>query len=283
MMRFVNNNSGIRAASLQDHNDDRFTSERTFHMRSAFSLAACAVLGLVALGASAPRAAQAQATHVYDLNNTYADALGGASLAPNGGTLGATGYTFDRGQGLTLENSINASNYSIEMLFQFNEIGGYKRVLDFKNRIGDQGLYLNNGFLTFYFGSGIQSQVGTTLVSTFTPVSVVVTRDSATSLFTGYVNGVQEFAFTDSTSLGVFSAPNTIAHFFQDNLTGGATGENPSGFADRIRIYDTALSAQQVAGLGAPTATAAPEPGTIALALTSGLPVVGVVCRRRKK
>jgi len=40
--------------------------------------------------------------HNYDLNGSYADSLGGPSLVPvpNGGTLGATGYTFGPGQGL---------------------------------------------------------------------------------------------------------------------------------------------------------------------------------------
>ena len=40
--------------------------------------------------------------HDYELNGSFADALGGPSLTPNGGTLNATNYTFGPNQGLTL-------------------------------------------------------------------------------------------------------------------------------------------------------------------------------------
>src|SRR5262249_8472628 len=44
--------------------------------------------------------------HDYELNNTYADSMGGPSLQPNGGTLSSGSYTFGANQGLTLNNAL---------------------------------------------------------------------------------------------------------------------------------------------------------------------------------
>ena len=76
----------------------------------------------------------------------------------------------------------------------------------------------------------------------------------------GYVDGVQQISFTDTTSDAVFNAANNIIHFFQDDgVTGGR--ESNSGSVTEIRIYDGALTASEVAGLAS-----VPEPTSLALA-----------------
>src|SRR4051812_2009214 len=88
------------------------------------------VLGvLVLLAASDVRAVTL--THQYRLDGSYADDLGGPSLVPNGGTLGATRYTFGADQGLSLSNALtNNADYSIELVFQFQDLSSYRRILD---------------------------------------------------------------------------------------------------------------------------------------------------------
>ena len=220
--------------------------------------------------------------HDYQLNGTLADALGGPALVAAGGALGGSGYSFAPNQGLSLSNGLAGGNgnYSIEMSFSFSTIGGYRKILDFKDRSSDNGLYALGNALNFYpintNGSAFANNVN---------VDVVLTRDSGTNLVTGYLNGVSMWSFVDGGALAVFSGANDIAQFFKDDFATGQ-GEASGGFADYIRIYDGALDSTQaqcigtggsVANCGIPSqgGNNVPEPGTLALlgaaALAAGL------------
>ena len=74
---------------------------------------------------------------------------------------------------------------------------------------------------------------------------LVVTRDASTNQFVGYVNGVQQITFTDTSSDAIFTGPNNIIHFFKDDFATGQV-EVSSGVVDRIRIYDGDLTASEV-------------------------------------
>ena len=82
-------------------------------------------------------------------NNTLADANAGPSLVSYGGTL-SQGYTFGVLQGLSLSGTgIFDDFYFDNVNASFN---GYQRILDFKNREFDEGLYSRNGRLEFFVG-----------------------------------------------------------------------------------------------------------------------------------
>ena len=51
-----------------------------------------AALAALALAAGASQAATP--SHLYELNGSFADTFGGPSLVSNGGTLGASSYSF---------------------------------------------------------------------------------------------------------------------------------------------------------------------------------------------
>jgi hypothetical protein len=195
--------------------------------------------------------------HDYQFQNTLADSLGGPSLVSLGGTIGAGEYSFAAEQGLSLSNALpDDTNYSIYLDFEFDTLSGYRKIVDFKNLASDNGLYNLNTDLNFYnFNFGPS---GALTAGTF--AQVVLTRDSSTNTVTGYVNGVQQIQFVDSTSDGVFSAANNIINFFQDDAATGGR-ESSSGEVSEIQIYDAPLTAQQVAGLS----TSTPEPVSSAL------------------
>jgi hypothetical protein len=165
-----------------------------------------------------------------------------------GGTLGSTGYTFAAGQGPNVSNALsNTGEYSIEMVFRIDDISGYRNLINFNNRTGDNALYSLNGRLNFYQTSGGSSTTDD-LVNGQT-YRLVVTRNATTKLTTAYLNGVQKVQVTDNSNFYVASAAGGILHFLRDDVS-----EHPSGFLDQVRIYHSVLTASQVAALGGPPA-----------------------------
>lgn len=196
-----------------------------------------------------PAPSSSNAAHVYELNGSLRDELGGPRLVSYGGTLNATNYSFGPDEGLSLSNAIVPGDYSIEMIFNFENVYSWNRVVEFKNRGDDggvdEGWYVYNSTLQFYPVSYGTDEPFVAHVD----AHVVLTRDDATDLVVGYVNGVEQVYFTDSTDMAVFSGPGNIIHFFIDDLV--YSGEASAGVVDRIRIYDGALSASKVAELAA--------------------------------
>lgn len=235
--------------------------------------------GLVALSLmclSLP--ARAGLIHQYDLQNSYADALGGPALAPNGGSLaGGGGYQFDANQGLSLDGALPGPDvYSIAIDFSFARLDGYRRIVDFKDLQSDTGLYNLDQSLNFY-----NIITGPQVFATDTLARLVLTRDAA-GMVNGYLNGVLQISFDDSsTQLATFTGTDNRIWFFQDDVA--VPGEASAGFVNFIQIYDTALSADEVRALGGPTASAVPEPATWLLATGAGLALVAIRARDRRR
>ena len=201
---------------------------------------------------------------------------GGFPLVSEGGTIGATGYSFAANQGLVLSNTIPTSVYSIEVAFSFALNSGYRKLIDFKSLTSDAGLYMLGGKLNFY-----PVATGATIIPANQLMTMVLTRDAG-GIVTGYLNGVQELSFTDVSNYATFSDPQQLARFFHDdNATGG--GESSAGFVDYIRIYDTALSGDEVAGLTPPGAVGTVPEATTWSMMIVGFGIVGGAMRTRRR
>jgi hypothetical protein len=143
--------------------------------------------------------------------------------------------SFPAAGGLKLATSgVLSTTYSIVLLARLDTTTSYVRLLDFKTASTDYGLYNLSGNLTFYnsvspTGSGVP--IGTTSYA-----QIVLTR-SASGTVAGYVNGVAQFSFSDSSQDAVVSAANELRLFKDDGA------ENSSGKIARLRLYTTALTA----------------------------------------
>ncbi len=239
--------------------------------------------GVIAAVLLAGAVAHAQTpSHVYDLNGSLADALGGPAITNNsGGVLGANGVSFGINQGLSLSGVLTSATYSVETQFRLTDTAGYRKLIDFLNRTSDSGLYNFGGAMTFYPG------LGNGFANSITPntsTHLVITRDGVTNAFTGYVNGVSQFSFIDNTGASLFSGPNNIAYFFIDDVTNG--GEASAGFVDYVRTYNTPLTQAEVSNRFANrdvTFVAVPEPGSVALLVSAAPLPLAILARRRRK
>jgi hypothetical protein len=229
-------------------------------MSKKYWILAFTILAFV-LPATARFAAAQTAKADYRFQNDRASSLSGAPDLTDLGAGGANTFTveeidgaartvlrFPVSNGLRLApTTVVTSNevYTIVVLFRFDNdaVTSYKRILDFKDGTTDNGFYQNGGYLSFYVGS--QIALGTTFLSTNVYHQIVLTRDAAGTV-TAYADGVQEFSFDDSTRrAGVIDANNNL-RFFRDNE---GSPEHWSGAAARIRVFDRALSASEVAAL----------------------------------
>lgn len=154
--------------------------------------------------------------------------------------------TFDRGSGLELAPTagvINSGAYTIELLFRFDRLDGWRKIIDFNNATSDCGLYSLDGGLNFFptppaFGAPIDAD---------SYVQVVLTRD-ASGTVVGYANGARQFSFHDTDGIAVIDTNDTVRFFIDDTDT---NGEHSGGAVSRIRLYDGPLTGDEVAALAA--------------------------------
>ena len=168
----------------------------------------------------------------------------GSSLFIVDGTTGTTVLRFAGPPGLALAPTarvIPSSEYTIELLFRFDHLTGFRKILDFKDGVDDGGLYVLDGCLMFY----PKEQQALTAIGTDAYVQVILTRDS-TDRVVGYVNGVRQFAFADRGGLAEVNRKQTLRFFVDDRMT---TWEHSSGTVSQIRLFDRSLTANEVAAL----------------------------------
>jgi hypothetical protein len=157
---------------------------------------------------------------------------------------------FTQGAGYNLEpttGELGNTAYSIVVLFRLSYLSTFRshdRLIDFKDGNSDNGVYLLNGSLRFY----PHTRGGSRVIGDGEWAQVVITRAAGGTL-RGFVDGVQQWEFTDSSGDGIISSFNSLT-FFQDNHIDGLTDEHSAGAVARIRVFDRPLSQTEINNLG---------------------------------
>jgi len=170
-------------------------------------------------GPRLPADANLRLVRDYDLERGLRDLTGqGPELEPLGGQLARGAYVFGAGQGLRLADLGVSDHYALEFTFrhvrgpeQQEEGEGYRKLIDFKNREKDGGLYSYQGHLTFY-----------TLASGGVPIPgqdhrLRVERNRATRIVRVFMDWRPIFAFLDLDDEAVFEKRTGL--LFVDDAT----------------------------------------------------------------
>ena len=240
---------------------------------------------------STVRAANLMAT--YDFTNNFAASQPGMAAVTPVDPLGQNNFHTDtvfgqpdtvyRFQGnanpateqggflLNTAGMIPANNYSIEMVFNFDQTSSWRRILSVADRTLDTGFYVYNGHLQVWPDTGLGPNPFTAgayhhIVITVAPSGVIK----------GYIDGLTDL--TSTASVMNITSPTATLDFFLDNAAGGPTpNEYSSGSVSRLRVYQGALTEAEALALF--NNAQVPEPGSAALlGLSSAL-----LLRRRRR
>ena len=151
--------------------------------------------------------------------------------------------------GLLFSNAPQFVNntYTIEMVFKFNDLSGYRRVLNFEdpNNINiDKGVYIAGGALNFYEGFNLGANVTGAIFTVNIYFQLDFVRDGNTKIITCYKDGIQVGTFADNNDnfIPKASALYGIA-FFKDNAD---NGEESSGSVAKIKVYNYQLNTTEI-------------------------------------
>lgn len=150
---------------------------------------------------------------------------------------------FAAGEGCRLLNASQTVGdaHTIVVLFRFASNESWRRVIDYRNRKTDWGLYSYYGNLNYF---NVRTGTGGA-IQPDRYVQISLTRNDQGTV-RGYVNGIPEIDFFDSTSNATLDTDDILG-FFQDDTV--VANEHSAGAVSRIRIWDGALSAVEIADL----------------------------------
>lgn len=273
-------------------------------------LHAATVAGFLAMW-HVPAMAVPTPVHAFDFNGDYVDSITGtATITAEGGSIVGSRHVMDpqvppgNNHGLTLANANLSSPgvYSIEMYLAYDSVRSivdqhWIKVVDFKDATIPWGVYYEDmAFTTRWEADPADPGIASTLKMSYPgggpPVEhtngqpvmhagewnhLVFTRD-ASSQFSAYVDGELAFTFADTLDYGVFSGPDGIMRFLQNDVVDDSFDyfNVAAGSVEFLNIYDEALAAADVQALAA---AAVPEPSTVVLLV--GLGVAMAAWRRR--
>jgi len=165
---------------------------------------------------------------------------GGSYVQADVNGVPSTVFQFEYDTGFSLDTSgvIPNSEYTIVLLFEFDTVDTWHKVLDFTERVRDSGFYVLNHDIYFNL---LHPYAGDPAIVPDYYVQLVLTR-VASGTVTIYLDGVEKTSFQDSymgeDDLAVAANP---LYLFIDDIWEGGT-ESSGGSVARIRFMTRYLT-----------------------------------------
>src|SRR5262249_46022967 len=141
---------------------------------------------------------------------------------------------------LDTSSLVAANDYSVALLFRLADVSGYRRLIEFGDGASDDGLYVHDGRIDFRAGGDHEASSATIAAGEYSEV-VLVNSPTADVV---YVDGQRQVTIPSAGDL-----TSGALRVFKDNTVGPGTGEESAGAAARVRVYDGAMSEQEVLAL----------------------------------
>lgn len=225
-------------------------------MKQIISCGAIAALALVAAPASS-----AELIRDYRFQGNLSDALGHGALSAFSSGRGRfetrtvagvqrSVFTWDAPGGLIMVGNVQelAGGFSIAVLFEFDEVNDWRKVIDFRNREMDGGVYVLGGDLSFYPVGENHGRAGWVRPDRF--VQLVYTWDPSAEpgpLASIYGDGRLEHAAVDHGHEGAMLGAHNSIVFFRDDVS--TEDEHSGGSVARLRVYRGVLTAEEIVDL----------------------------------
>ncbi len=162
--------------------------------------------------------------------------------------------TANRGGGFTvLANSDIGTSYTVALKFSFSAVTSWRKIIDYENRVSDNGFYYYGSKLQFYNGGSTFNSTTTYPANTVLDLVIVRSATGATSgVFTVFGVGsdnslTQLFQYTDNVGNSIphktAGGQTKLGFFFDDTAT--SMEATPSGKVYDLRIWGgSALTTQ---------------------------------------
>ncbi|MGI6095030.1 MAG: MucBP domain-containing protein [Lachnospiraceae bacterium] len=155
-----------------------------------------------------------------------------------------------RGGGFLLDIDKDiGEEYTIGLKISFeNTLGGWRKIIDYKNSASDTGFYFYNGGHLNFYNYGVN---GASVTQPNQVVDMIVRRNKTTKEFEAYIvnNGVaiKDMSITDSSNQGVpavLGGRTRLGFFFDDVATGSEA--SPGGKVYDLKIWDQYMDPDDV-------------------------------------
>lgn len=148
-------------------------------------------------------------------------------------------FPFNCGLSVNTGGSLIPSNtYTIVVLFKVDAVSGFRRIVDFSNGLSDDGAYILDSRYEFE-----PTNTNPVILPSVYFQATLVREPSGTVRV--YRDGVQRVTAADGGTFMI--SPANVLKFFQDDAAFG--GEASAGNVARIRLFDGAMTTQQIGAL----------------------------------
>lgn len=190
----------------------------------------------------------AQTTYYYDFfhNLKETENVGGDLTSTCTGTyspealpigINRVVYHFAQGCDLTFTDAgglLASGSYTIELYFSLDQIAGYNKLIDFKDRAFDDGLYNWNGHFNLYPNYNSAASIMAANKYHY----LAITRDATTKQMRFYHDGTTIGSYSDNTNVYLYDGQKKLTFFRDDTVS---KTENASGSIAMLRITNQPL------------------------------------------